>query len=171
MLDTKERIALACKFSTQANKVWCSANRELLAAFSLPDLWKSLGAWLQLEARADVENTEPSVEAYKAIISRGFLVLLDEGVVSPAAPITKLGQQALDEMRRASGIGVESLPAPVVELTPEQTLDEQIVVDWNTLSSAQIRKKRDSSKTYAAALSRLLETDRLSPHAVVKTAY
>jgi hypothetical protein len=170
-MDTRKRIEEAGRLSLAANKRFTSENRELLASFDQDSLWKGVLAFIQLESRSEIEQAAPSVDFYLGVIRRAFLSLLDEGSIEPIFPITTLGQQALDEMRRATGIGVESLPALVVELTPEQTLDEQIVVDWNTLSSAQIRKKRDSSKTYAAALSRLLETDRLSPHATVKVAY
>jgi hypothetical protein len=171
MLDTNERIALAGKFATQANKVWCSHNRELLASFHLPSLWKALGAWLQLEMRAELENTDPSLVAYEAIISRGFVTLLDEGSITPAAEISKLGMADLDRLRRSTGLGAEALPEPERVLSVEEKLEQQIIADWNSLPGDQIRKKRDSSRAYRDALARLLETDKLSPHASVKVTF
>ena len=164
MLDTKERIALAGKWSAQANKVWCSENGELLASFDLPSLWKALGAWLQLEMRGELESTDPSIDAYKAIISRGFVTLLDEGSITPAAEISKLGMADLDRLRRSTGIGAADLPTPEPVLTPAAKLEQEIINDWNTLPGDQIRKKRDSSRAYRDALARLLETDKLSPN-------
>lgn len=162
-MDSRKRIEEAGRLSLAANKQFTSEARELLASFDQDRLWKSVLAYVQLEARTEIAEAAPSLDLYLGIIRRAFLTMFDEGTLDEAlvAPITKLGEEALAAIRRASGIGIELLPAPVVELTPEQALDEQIVADWKSLSSAQIRKKRDGSRTYAAALSRLLETDRL----------
>jgi hypothetical protein len=170
-MNANERIKEAGRLSLAANRKWTSANRELLCSFQQDDMWKALLAFIQLECRDEIGSIDPSIEAYEAIISRGFLTLLDEGSIEPIFPITKLGMADLDRLRRSTGIGAGDLPTPEPVLTPADKLDQEVINDWNTLPGDKIRKKRDSSKAYAATLARLLETDKLSPHASVKVTY
>lgn len=172
-MTDNERIAAAGKLSLAANRQFTNENRELLASFDQDKFWKAVLAFVQLEARAEIAEANPSKDFYLGIIRKACLTLLDEGSLDDAiaAPITKLGQQALDAMRRATGIGAADLPTPEPVVTAEQRLEAEVVSDWNSLPGDKIRKKRDSSKAYAATLARLLETDKLSPHASVKVTF
>lgn len=163
-MNSQQRMAEAKRLSLLANKSWMSEHRELLANFEPDSLWRAIGAFIQLEpeVRAEIATVTPSIESYKSIISRAFMYLYQEGSISPTFPLTKLGEQSLNLLRRQTGLGIENLPVPEPVLTAEQRLEAEVENDWRTLSSAQIRKKRDSSRQYAACLDRLLNSDRLS---------
>src|ERR1700722_599455 len=130
----------ATKFGLAASKRWWSDSRELVASFDRTVLEDGIVAWIELNKRDEIASTAPSVDFYYGLMSEAFLSLYDARVVNPIYPVTDLGQEFIDEARRATGIGATSLPAPEPpELTPAQKLEQQVQQDWKTLPSAAIR--------------------------------
>jgi hypothetical protein len=169
--NQNQRAVLAGRCAESAYRRLLEEGRELWASFSMADVYQTLTSTIQLDYQNWVAQTAPSIDAYLLLYKQVFLEGLDSGAVSRVAPITSLGQAVLTSWRRETNVGAETLPPPERALSPAEALEQQVIQDWNSLPSAEIRKKRDTSKAYAATLARLLETDRLSPHATVKVAY
>jgi hypothetical protein len=163
-MNTQEKIAAAGRLSQQANKTWSSENRELLA-YLVEDqetFWKSMGAWIKLEARTELETGEPSFEFYIGILRRAFLTLLDEDVIHLVEPISSLGQQALDAMKTASLLRrYRSVAAPVPQKTAQESYEDELINLWTTLPSEQFRARLNADKKMRETWKRLAETDRV----------
>lgn len=167
MSTAQARVNEAARLGAVAARSFLSEHRELLASFNWSDVEKALGSWLQLHARTEIEQAAPSIDLYLRLQRVGFLALLDKGVIAPVAAITSLGQKDLDSMRRATGIGVANLPAPVVVKTPEELFEEQVINDWKTLPSDQFRAKCNNDRKYRDVFKRLSETDAIKVRAQV----
>lgn len=144
-------IKQAAKYSQIANREFQDTNRELLVSFDRDKLWTAILAWIRLHAHSDIETVEPNIVFYLRIIEGAFLDLLDRGAVKPVAEVTPLGQAALAEMRKRTGIGVEEVPPPAPVLTPEEMLECQVRDDWKKLSADQIRKSEPMAAFIATA--------------------
>lgn len=155
MTKAQERIERAGKLSVIANKEFLSENRELLVSFDRAAVQQAMLATIRLNFAEAIRGAEPDISFYLQVQEKAFLGLLDRGAVVPVAPITPLGQQAIDAMRKRTGIGAETLPAPVPELTPAQTLEVEVRNDWKVLSSKQIKAKMQGNRLYRECLDRL----------------
>jgi hypothetical protein len=157
--NSQDRAILAGRLSAQSNKAWMSENRELLVSFSPVDLQAAMLAVIKLRYRDQIRDSEPSVSFYTDIQNRVFLDLLDRGVVTEIFPLTDLGWQAIEAMRRSSGVGLDQLPQPPPPaLSAAELLEKQVALDFATLSSDQFRKKLNDSKAYRETYKRIADT-------------
>src|SRR5580765_3688534 len=97
-------------------------------------------AIIRLDFADEIRNAEPAVATYLRIQEKAFLRAFDRNAAQPIAEITSLGWDCVEKMRRATGIGLESLPAPVPVLSPSQILEQKVKDDWSRLPSAEIKK-------------------------------
>lgn len=171
-MDTNQKIALAGRCSEQAYRKLLHEGRELWASFVMEDVYRTLTATVQLHYQKFVAETEPSTDAYLSLFKQIYLEALDSGTVTPVADITPLGNAVLTSWRRETNVGVENLPAPIVELTPTQKLEAECEADWNGgLSGDKIRAKQRTNRAYRETLDRLLQTNRLSPTVAAKVMF
>lgn len=171
MTTVQERVATTTRLGANAARLFLSENRELLASFNWPDVEKAMYAWLQLHARTEIEQGAPSVDLYLQLQRTAFATLLDKGAIAPVADITKLGQQNLDAMRTATGIGAASVPAPVVELTPAEKLEREVIEDFGgRLTGDQFKAKLNNNRAYRDCYRRLAETNRIAVGSAPKAA-
>jgi hypothetical protein len=146
----------ASNFGLAASRKWWSSARELVVSFDRTTIEDAIVSWIELNRRDAIASTVPSIDFYYGLMNEAFLSLYDSQIINPIYPVTDLGQDFIDEARRASGIGAASLPTPEPPaLTPAQKLDEAIKSDWKCLSSAQIRQKIANDRSYRAAFERL----------------
>lgn len=129
------------KFGIAASRKWWSDARELAVSFDRQSLEDAIVAWIKLNKRDEVASIAPSIDFYYGLMNEALLRLWDAETINPVFPITDLGQQFIDEARRATGIGLETLPTPEPLLTPAQELENQIRSDWKMLPSKQLRQK------------------------------
>lgn len=170
MNAAQQRVADVERLSKLANKSWVSTNREILAyvAEDQHSFWKSMSAYLQLENGDEIVAASPSIEVYTAIIDRAFLNLLDQGTISLVQPISSLAAEALNAMRTATGIGAASVPAPVVALTSEQRLENEVIADFARLSGDAFRVKLSNNRAYRDCYRTLAEAGRIAVGAAPK---
>jgi hypothetical protein len=160
--NQEDRAIKAGRMSTQANKTFLDTSRELLVSFSRDDLQKALLSYIRLHFGSEIQNAEPNVDFYVQIQQRAFLELYDRDVINPVYPITALGEKAIQEMRRATGIGLQKLPTPPPpEPSAMQKLEAEILHDWRTLSGDTVRKKAAGNRIYRETLNRLLSSDAI----------
>jgi hypothetical protein len=162
------RIEKAGRLSVAANRHFLSTYRELLVSFDRESLASAILSHIRLHSSEQIRENDPSVDLYLKIQEETFLRLLDKNAIAPVAPITSLGQQALDDMRRRTNIGLEALPQPELVLTPAQKMENQIREDWSTLSSAAIRRKMANDRLYRETFERI--SGELESHATTFTA-
>jgi len=159
----------AAKFGIAASKQWWSSARELAVSFDRAALEDAIVAWIKLNKRDEVSNTPPSVDFYFELMTQAFLALYDSGTVNPVFPITDLGQAFIDEVRGSNGTGVQTLPAPTPVLSASDKLRAEIINDFRTLSSKEVRAKISRDRSYAAMFEELSKTDALSSGATTLT--
>jgi hypothetical protein len=145
----------AAKYGIAAAKKWWSDARELVASFDRVALENAIVAWIKLNRREEVAATAPSIDFYHRLMSEAFLSLYDAQTVNPEFPITSLGQNFIDQARRETGIGAQSVPAPAPVLTPAQELENEVRSDWKTLSSKQIKSKMQNNRLYRECVERV----------------
>jgi hypothetical protein len=145
----------ATKFGLAASKRWWSDARELTVSFDRGAFEDAVVAWVKLNKRDEIASNVPSLDFYYGLMNEAFLSLYDSQTINPIFPVTVLGQNFIDQARRATGIGAVSLPTPEPELTPAQKLDDTVRSDWKRLSSAQIKQKIANDRSYRAAFERL----------------
>jgi hypothetical protein len=94
-------------------------------------------------------------------------VLLERGAIKFAGGEPgSLAQKTIADWRRETGIGSASLPAPLPPAkTSEELYAEQIISDWNTLSSDQFKARLASDRKYRETFRQLSETDRITVRA------
>jgi hypothetical protein len=158
----------AAQSGRAASRQWWSDARDLAVSFG-PTLEDSIVAWVKLNCRDEVAQTAPSIEFYYSLLSKAFLMMYDNETINPIYPVTDLGQVFIDQIRRATGIGVQSLPAPTPVLSPADKLRAEVINDWRTLSSKGIRAKMSRDRNYAAMFEELSQTDALSSGATTFT--
>jgi hypothetical protein len=164
-MDT--RIVNAGQFSEQANRQFLSEGREIFAWLDPAEVQKAMLAMIQLHFRGEIAHSEPSVDLYLSIQKRAFLVLLERGAIKFAGGEPgSLAQKTIADWRRETGIGSASLPAPLPPAkTSEELYAEQIISDWNTLSSDQFKARLASDRKYRETFRQLSETDRITVRA------
>jgi hypothetical protein len=162
-MNSTEYLAAVNKYSTLDSKTFTHEIRETSAY--IPDqetFWRTIKAGLASECREEIQNVTPAAGAYLPLLRRTFLQLLDEGSIQLIEPISQLAQNEIDPLRRLTGIGAASLPAPVVELTAEQKLDAQIISDFANLPSDAFRAKLSGNVAYRQAYRKLAAEGRIS---------
>ena len=154
---TREEKARQCGMA--ANAEFFSEAREAVVSFARPDLDNSLVAYVKLTFRNEISSEEPSVELYLRLLRTALIELLDAGTITEIHPLTSLGWDYLDSIRRATGIRVQNLPAPVPVLSADEKLKEIIIRDWNTLSGDKVRAKANADANYRRVLEELLASE------------
>lgn len=160
-MNTNERFERAGRFSLAANRQFLDECRELMPSFDSASVSDAMLAYIKLHLRTEIAEAEPSVEFYLKIEQVAFLSLYDKSAINPTFPITDLGENVIQEMRKATGIGFVLPQAPPPVLTAAQILDNQVIDDWKKLSSDKVRAKMSKDKNYRAAFHRLSETDAI----------
>jgi hypothetical protein len=155
---TREEKARQC--GQAANAQFFSEAREAVVSFGRPGLDDSVVAYVKLHFRDSISSEEPSTELYLRLIRTAFLELLDAGTIQEKHPLTSLGWNYIDEIRRATGVGVENLPPPATpQLSADDKLRQEIINDWHTLPGDKVRAKAAADKNYFRILNELLEGD------------
>lgn len=161
-MSTNERFERAGRFSVSANKRFMDENRELMPSFDASSVSDAMLAYIKLHFRNEIAEGEPSVEFYLSIQQRAFLSLYDREAINPVFPITDLGEDAIQLMRRSTGIGLEALPPPPPPvLSATQQLEQQVAADFKGLSSKQFKDRLDQSKAYRECYRRIAESDAI----------
>jgi hypothetical protein len=145
----------AAQFGIAASRKWWSAARELAVSFDRQSLENAIVSWIKLNKRDEVASRAPSVDFYLSLMNEAFLRLYDAETINPIFPVTDLGQVFIDQTRRMTGIGSESLPTPKPTLTPEQELEATVRSDWKNLPSKRIKEKMSGNKLYRQAFEKL----------------
>jgi hypothetical protein len=146
----------ATKFGIAASRKWWSSARELVVSFDRTTIEDAIVSWIELNQRDAIASTVPSIEFYYGLMNEAFLSLYDSQIINPIYPVTDLGQEFIDEARRATGIGAASLPTPEPPaLTPAQKLEQEVKDDWAKLPSATIRKKIANNRQYREVFERI----------------
>lgn len=159
----EQRIANAGKFSAQANRVFLSEGRELMAYTDPAEVQKAMLSMIQLHFRDEIANTEPSVEGYLLIQKKAFLVLVDRGAINFAGALSSLAQNVIDSWRRETGIGLADLPAPPAPAkTPKEALEDRVIADFTNLSGDQFKAKLNGDRAYRDCYRKLAETNRIA---------
>jgi hypothetical protein len=158
---TREEKARQC--GQAANQQFFSEAREAVVSFRRPELDDSLVAFVKLNYRDQISSEEPSTELYLRLIRSAFLELLDHGTITEIHPLTVLGWNYIDEIRRATGIRVQSLHAPAPVLSADEQLRAQIQKDWNTLPGDKVRAKARNDKNYFRLLEEMLASENGIP--------
>lgn len=155
---TREQKAQQCGMA--ANAEFFNEAREAVVSFARPDLDNSLVAFVKLNYRTQISEAEPSQELYLRLLRTALLELLDAGTITEIHPLTSLGWDYLDGIRRATGIRVQNLPAPgVPQLSADDILRNQIKQDWISLPGDKVRAKARADKNYHRLLEELLAGD------------
>lgn len=172
MSTDQNRIKQAGRLSLAANSEFLDSARELLVSFDRDAVSKAMLAYIRLNCRDEIAGNDPDFFLYLKIQQEAFLTLLDRGAVAPIAEITQLGQQALDAMRLATGIGLQGLPTPEPALSPEEVLEAQVREDWRKLPADKVRKKRANDRTYRETFDRIVDTldSAMTEHVVIPGA-
>src|ERR1700688_1414066 len=124
----------AQQLGMQASMSWWSDNRELTVSFDR-SLESSLVAWVKLNRRDQISGMVPNFDLYYKIMQEAFLSLYDAESINPIYQITDLGESSIIAMRRATGIGLDALPAPAApKLSADDVLRAQIQKDWVEIS-------------------------------------
>jgi hypothetical protein len=166
--DHIERVG---QLSSAANREFMIQNRELLVSFDHESLSKAMKAIIRLDFRTQIMECEPDVTTYLRIQEQAFLSAFDRGAIQPIAEITSLGWDAIEKMRRETGIGLESLPAPEAVLTPSQILEQKVRSDWAKLPSAAIKKLIANDRQYRETFERISsQLESLTTHVVIPGA-
>jgi hypothetical protein len=166
----QDHIERAGKLSSIANREFLIQNRELLVSFDHESLSKAMQAIIRLDFRTQIMECEPDVTTYLRIQEQAFLSAFDRGAIQPIAEITSLGWDAVEKMRRETGIGVESLAGPTPTISAADQLRAEVISDWKNLSSKDVRAKRSRDKNYATMFKELSQTDALSSGPTTFTA-
>jgi hypothetical protein len=153
----------AQQFGMRASVAWWSDARELTVSFDQRSLESSIVAWIKLNRRDEISGTTPSFELYYKIMREAFLSLYDAETINPIYPITDLGQSFIDAMRRATGIGLDALPAPAApKLSADDVLRAQIQKDWVSLPGDRVRQKANQDANYRRLLEEMLNSDAIA---------
>jgi hypothetical protein len=146
-----------------ASMQWWSDSRELTVSFNQRELEASIIAWVKLNGRDAISNSEPSVDLYRKIMAEAFLSLYDSETVNPIHPVTDLGQAVIDGMRRETGIGLDALPAPAApKLSADDILRNEIKQDWVSLPGDRVRQKANQDVNYRRLLEEMLNSDAIA---------
>ena len=157
-MSSNDRIDKVKRCTLAANNQFFSDHRELFCYFQRPDLDNAIVAWVRLNKADELAGSEPRTELYVKILETAFLTLFDKSVLNPIAELSSLAWDAVEQMRRNTGIGAQSLPAPVKKLTAEEKLEAQIREDWKTLSTKAIKAKVANDPTYRATFERIVDS-------------
>lgn len=131
-------------------------HRELFAHFDSSDMKASLIAFLKLNYAKDLNAAANNPTQLTQMLSKAFLTLFDRGTLSLLSELNEDAQEDLVELRKATGIGIESLPVPPPPApTAAELLREDILNDWRTLPMSKVREKRNGNRQYAAMLDEL----------------
>jgi hypothetical protein len=108
-------------------------------------------------ARADFKK-----ELYKATC-RGFIKIQHNYVIEFVAKLTSEAQEQLEDIEIAAG---ERAPRPVEPPPPppksaQELLEEQVIADYNGLSTDKMRAKMNSNVAYRETFNRLSESGKL----------
>ena len=134
-------------------------HREFLASFNLKEVMDAFSAFMELGNIDDIFEVEPGIPVYLKSYEQTVVTLFDRGAIIPVLPLTALGIADLEQMRRKTGIGVESLspvapPAP----TAAELLEAEVRQDFATLKSDDMRRKRQSNRAYEQMYQRIANT-------------
>jgi len=158
---TREEKARNC--GAAANASFFNEAREAVVSFARPDLDNSLVAFVKLNYRDQISSEEPSTQLYLRLIRSAFLELLDQGTITEIHPLTVLGWNYIDEIRRATGIRVQNLPAPAPVLSAEDQLRAEIQRDWVSLPGDKVRAKAKADSRYREVLEQMLASENGIP--------
>jgi hypothetical protein len=158
---TREEKARQCGMA--ANAQFFNEAREAVVSFARPDLDNSLVAYVKLNFRDEISSEEPSTELYLRLLRSAFLELLDAGTIQEKHPLTSLGWDYVDSIRRATGIRVQNLSAPAPVLSADDQLRAQIQKDWVSLPGDKVRAKAKADSRYREVLEQMLASENGIP--------
>jgi len=153
------QITKAQFLSERTEEIFFQGYAELLAHFNINELKESLSSFMQLNYSADrlrVAPTEPG--SYRRILAFSTITLLNRDAVLPLTTFNEAANADMDRLRRETDIDVELIKNEPAPPTAEELLADEVRRDWKTLSSAQIRKKKNASRQYSAMLEKLANT-------------
>ena len=148
-------------------EVFQKRNRELLASFVGAQVIKALVAYTRLHKQKEilthVTTSDADLNFFADHLEEAFLTLYDEGKLHPEAPVTDLGQAALDAMRRRTGIYPNG-EAPTLESKPlsaEEQLEARVVSDFERLPIKIFKQNCGNDRQYRETYERLAAENRL----------
>lgn len=137
-----------------------AAHRELLAHYDMSQVQESLIAYLQLNETAEtLRAAAVNPIEYRKLLSAALITLLDRGTLNQLADLNEDAQDDLLELRNATGIGVEDLPAPPPPApTAQELLEAEVRSDFATLPGSKMREKRNTNRAYEAMFQKIAGT-------------
>jgi len=137
-------------------------NRELFGHFDLNEVKAGLIAYLKLNYANDLAAAAKNPTQLRQMFGVAFVTLLDRGTLVPLSELNAEAADGLAELRKKTGIGVETLPAPPPPaLTAAELLREQVLNDWRNLPAAKVRAKANGNRTYSQMLNELANSGAL----------
>jgi hypothetical protein len=137
--------------------------RELAAFYS--GVTEGIVAYLQLNNVEELIalSQAPNPRLYRRLLAEALVTLIDRGALAAVADLNDLAEAELANLRRETGIGVETLPSPPPKPpTAQELLEAEVIADYNGgLPATKMREKRNSNKTYNETFVRLAEGNRL----------
>jgi hypothetical protein len=134
-------------------------HQEFLASFDLKEVMDAFSAFMEMGNIDAIFDVEPGIPIYLKSYEETLLTLYDRGAIVPVSPITDLGLKDLEEMRKKTGIGAESLPTPAAPApTAAELLEAEVRHDFATIRSDEMRKKRQGNREYEATYQRIAST-------------
>lgn len=134
--------------------------RELTGNFS--EVHAGIVAYLQLNYPQELISIskEPAPTLYRKLLTEALITLIDRGaLVQVSGELTDLAVAELAKLRRETGIGVETLPAPPPKPpTADELLEAQVRQDFDKLPSAQMRAKRQSNRAYEKMYQKIVDS-------------
>lgn len=134
--------------------------KELNANFS--DVHAGIVAYLQLNHAEELIaiSKEPDPNLYRSLLTEALVTLIDRGaLVQVSGELTDLAVAELEKLRRETGIGLETLPAPPAKApSVDEILEAEVREDYVKMSSRQMMEKRRTDRAYNAMYDRIAET-------------
>jgi hypothetical protein len=149
-----------CKLAMAALK---GRYREFLASIE-EDVAPAIWAFYRLETELVAEHEKGDIFDFKhhfLFFEKALIALFDEGSLTLSAPLTALGEKALADLRKRTGIypAGQSAPAPAAKpLSADEFLEQEVRNDFATLRSDKMREKRRNDRRYEAMYQKIADT-------------
>ena len=133
--------------------------RELVAHFS--GVIEGITSYIQLNNPEELVALwkAPDGSLYRRLLAEALITLIDRGALTRVADLNDLAEADLANLRRETGVGVETLPPPPSKApTADELLEQEVRSDYANLPGDKMREKRRSSRAYEAMFQKIADT-------------